>query len=84
MMDALTADGRRLVEDLRHLRVHLDAEVLAHGDLLVPGLDLVLHPLAELLLKQGGAHIGQPLLWHLWQLETRLRQVLVDLRMFIV
>jgi hypothetical protein len=84
MFNILTADSRRLVKDLRHLRVHLDAEVLGHGHLLVPGLDLVLHPLAELVLQQSCDYIGEPLLWDLGQLEVRLRQILVDKGVMIV
>ena len=46
---ALTADGTGLLEDLGDLRVHLDHQVLLHGDLLVPCFDLSADPFVEVL-----------------------------------
>ena len=58
----LTADGCRLPEDLRHLRVHLDHDILFHRNLFMTDFDLSFDPLRKLLLKNGGAHVGKPLL----------------------
>ena len=77
-VDVLTADGRRLLEDRGDLRVHVDHQVLLHGDLLVARLDLRLHPIGEAVLEHGGADFGDPLLRRLRQLDLRLWQVLVD------
>ena len=46
--------------------------------------DLSFDPLRELLLKNGGAHVGQPLLRCLWELKRRLGQVRVHLWMVLV
>ena len=51
----------------------MDTQVLGYGDLLMPGLDLLLHPAVELVLEERGTYVCQPLLRHLGQLEARLR-----------
>lgn len=83
-MRALTADGRGLPEDLGDGRVHLDHEVLLLGHLGVALVDLFLDPFAELLFKDRGADVADPLLRRLRQLDLRLREVLVDLRVLLV
>ena len=77
-VDALTADGGGLLEDRGDLRVHVDHQVLLHGDLLVARLHLLLDPVGEAVLEHGGADVGDPLLRRLGQLDLRLWQVLVD------
>ena len=76
---ALTTDGGRLLEDLGDLRVHLDHQVLLHGDLLVPRFDLRADPLVEVLTDDGRANVADPLLGRLWQLELGLRKIVIDL-----
>ena len=82
--EVLTADGCRLPEDLRHLRVHLDHDILFHRNLFMTDFDLSFNPLRELLLKNGCAHVGQPLLRCLRELKRSLGQVRVHLRMELV
>ena len=84
MSDRLTADGRRGLEDGRDILVHRDEDVLLVGHLLVAPLDLGLHPIRELLLQHRGTYIRQPLLRRLRQLQVRLGQVCVDMRMVLV
>ena len=78
-MEILTADGGRLLEDLGNLRVHLDHQILLHGDLLVPCFDLRTDPLVEVLTDDGRANVADPLLGRLGQLELGLREIVVDL-----
>ena len=80
---ALTADGRRLLEDLGDLRVHLDHEVVLHGHLGVAGLDLLLDPLGEWLADHRGDDVADPLLRRLGQLNLLLRQILEDMRVVV-
>ena len=82
--EVLTADGCRLPEDLRHLRIHLDHDIFFDSNLFMTDFDLSFDPLRELLLKNGGAHVGQPLLRCLRELNRRLGQVRVHLRMVLV
>ena len=44
----------------------------------MPFVHLLLHPFHEEVLEDGGAHVGDPLLRRLGQLEIGLRQILVD------
>ena len=60
-----------------HLRVHLDCQVLLYKHLFVSGGDLELYPIGELLLQYSGTHINYPLLWSLWKLKIRFREVSV-------
>ena len=83
-LTALTADGGRLLEDLCDLRVHLDHQVLLHGDLLMPQLYLPADPLVEVLTDDGRGDVADPLLGRLRQLELALRQVPEDLRVALV
>ena len=76
---ALTADGGRLLEDLGDLRIHLDHQVLLHGDLLMPQLYLPADPLVEVLADDGRGDVADPLLGRLGQLELWLRIVIEDL-----
>ena len=61
----LTANGVGLPEDLGDLRVHLDHQVLLHGDLFVARLDLLPNPLVEGLADDGCSDVANPLLWGL-------------------
>ena len=47
-------------------------------------IDLVLDPVCELVLENGGTHVGNPLLGSLGELKGRLRQVVIHLRMIVV
>ena len=80
-VDVLTADGRRLLEDRGDLRVHVDHQILLHGDFLMARLDLRLDPIGEAVLEDGGADVGDPLLRRLRELDLRLWQVVVDVGM---
>ena len=80
----LTAHGDGLLEDLRDLRVHLDHQVLLDRHLLVTSLDLILHPVRELLFHYRRADVGQPGLGDFWELKIRFREVSVDLRVLLV
>ena len=84
LREVLTAHSVGVLVDLDDLRVHIDVEVALLSNVLVAVVGPVLHPLGELLLQKGGAHVGEPLLRDLGQLEIRLRQVLVDPWMLIV
>ena len=44
---------------------------------------LLLHPFREEILEDGGAHIGDPLLRRLGQLEIGLREVLIDVNVVL-
>ena len=79
-----TADRVGLLEDLRHLRVHLDHDVLLDGHLLVSHIDLILHPLRELVLKDTRNDVSNICFGRLGQFDGRLRQVLVHLRVVLV
>ena len=84
LREALTAHSVGLIVGIGDLWVHLDVEVALLSNVLVAVVGPVLHPLGELLLQERGAHVGEPLLRDLGQLEIWLRQVLVDPRMLIV
>ena len=73
-----------LLEDLGDLRVHLDHEVLLDSHLFVARRDLGLHPVGELVLEDGRADVGEPLLRRLRELDVGLWQVIVDLRVRLV
>jgi hypothetical protein len=45
--------------------VHLYGEATFHHELLVPQLDLGLHPVREGFVQDGGADVANPLLGHL-------------------
>ena len=60
--DVLTTHSCGLAKDLSHLRIHLDHYVFLDTDLIVSGFHLVLDPLRELFLENGGTNIGDPLL----------------------
>ena len=79
-----TANGVGLLEDLCHLHVHLDHDVLLDGHLLVSHVDLVLHPLRELVLEDARNDVSNICLGRLGQFDGRLRQVLVHLRVVLV
>ena len=81
---ALTRYGGGLLEDLGDLRIHLDHEVLLDSYLFMTRCDLGLHPVGELVLEDGRADVGEPLLRRLRELDVRLRKVIVDLRVRIV
>ena len=57
------------MEDLGHLRIHLDHDVFLVCHLVVPRIDLVLDPVCELVLENGGTHVGNPLLGSLGELK---------------
>ena len=80
----LTRYGCRCLEDLQHLLVHGDVHVFLDGHLLVASLNLDLHLVGELFLEHGRANVGKPLFRDLRQLQVRLRQVGVHLRMVLV
>ena len=84
LRNALTAHSVGLIVGIGDLWVHLDVEVALLSNVLVAVVGPVLHPLGELLLQERGAHVGEPLLRDLGQLEVGLRQVLVDPRIIIV
>jgi hypothetical protein len=65
VVGALTADGSRLLEDLSDIGIHLDHQVLLHGDLFVARLDLLPNPLVEGLADDGCSDVANPLLWGL-------------------
>ena len=71
-------------EDGCHLWIHDDGQVLLDHHFLVPGLHLQLDPVNEVVAQDSCAHVGRPLLRRLGQLDARLRQVLVDLRVVVV
>ena len=81
VLTALTAHGGGLLEDLQHLRVHLDQDILLDGHAFVPHIHLVLDPQRELVLEDRRAHVRQPGLRRLRELERGLRQVRVHLGM---
>ena len=58
-----------------HLRIDRDHHLLflAHQD--VAFLDLVSHPVSELVAKNDGADVDDPLLWNLWQVEIVRQEV---------
>ena len=57
------------MENLGHLRIHLDHDVFLVCHLVVPRIDLVLDPVRELVLENGGTHVGNPLLGSLGELK---------------
>ena len=59
-MCVLTAVVRRGVEGGNDLRIHLDQGLLRGFLLLVPLVNLFLHPVGELLFVEGGADIDDP------------------------
>ena len=62
----------------------MDHDVFLVCHLVVSHIDLVLDPVGEMVLENGGTHVGNPLLGSLGQLEGRLRQVGIHLWMIIV
>lgn len=65
----LTTDSDGVLEDLCHLRIHLNHDVLLLGHLVVPDVHLVLDPVREMILENTRADIGNPLLRCLWQFK---------------
>ena len=74
----LTADGVGLPEDLCHLRVHFDHQVLLLGDLSVAGIHLLIDPFNEVLLEDCREDVDHPLLRRLGQFQLSVWQVLED------
>ena len=62
----------------------MDHDVFLVCHLVVPRIDLVLDPVRELVLENGGTYVGNPLLGSLGELKGRLRQVVIHMRMIIV
>ena len=58
-MEALTRDGGGLLEDPGDLGVHGDDVVALEGDLLVPDVHLLLHPLLEGLAHDRVDDVGE-------------------------
>ena len=69
----LTAHSYGLMEDLSHLGIHLDHDVLLVGHLVVSNLDQSLDPFQEIIQEYAGANVGNPLLRSLRQLELGFR-----------
>ena len=61
----LTGDGGAGVEGRGHLRVQLDQQVALQLDLLVPLLDLLLHPVGESVAEDCVRDVDDPLLGQL-------------------
>ena len=80
----LTAHGCRLLENLCHLWIHLDSKIFLYHDLLMSFFYLFLHPVREGFLENSCAHITEPLFRCLGELEVRLRQILVHLRVLFI
>ena len=80
----LTAHCFGLPEDLFHLWVHLDHEILFDGNFLVSSSYLSVDPFFELILENCGTDICEPLLRHFWQFEVGLREVLINFWMVVV
>ena len=62
----------------------MDHDVFLVCHLVVSRIDLVLDPVRELVLENGGTHVGDPLLGSLGELKGRLRQVVIHMRMVVV
>ena len=62
----------------------MDHDVFLVCHLVVSRIDLVLDPVRELVLENGGTYVGNPLLGSLGELKGRLRQVVIHMRMIIV
>ena len=76
-MEALTTSLGGGLEGSRDLGVHVDGEASLDQHLLIPSLDLHLHPVGEDVLKDGVDDIANPLLWHLQDLLP-VWQVIMD------
>ena len=76
-MEALTTGLGGGLEGSSNLRVHVDGEASLDQHLLIPSLDLHLHPVGEDVLKDGVDDVANPLLWHLEDLLS-VRQVIVN------
>ena len=68
----LTAHSSGLPENLGYLRVHLDHDILLHGNLCVAILNLLLDPIIEGLAEHGGDYVTKPLFRCLGKFELRL------------
>ena len=81
--EVLTADLGGGAEGLGDLGIHADHEVLLFDDLLVPDLNLLLHPLVEVGPNHGGANVADPVLADLVDL-LRVGHVVEHLRVEVV
>ena len=79
-----TANRGGLLEDLRHLSIHLNHYIFLEGYSIVPQVDLLLHPLRELFLEHAGAHVAEPGFRRFGQLDRGLGEVLVHLRVMLI
>ena len=63
--EVLTTDFGGCTEYIGHLLVHGNHDALLGGHLPITDFDLLLDPVCEVLLEDGGADIADPLLAHL-------------------
>jgi hypothetical protein len=75
-METLTRDGGGLLEDLGDLGVHGDDVVPLMGNLLVPDIHLLMHPLLEGLTHDGVDDVGEVATAELGDLLARGQRVL--------
>ena len=77
----LTADTDRTVEGRRDLRVHLDHQVLLHGQVLIAAEDLLADPRSDGLAHDRVCDVDEPLPRHLVHVPIVWEEV-ADLRRF--
>ena len=54
-----------------NLGVQINGEALLDHKLLITLLNLLFHPVSKYIFKNSRTHIGNPLLWQLWDLANR-------------
>ena len=72
------------MEDLRQFWVDIDHHIFLGGDFVVSDFDLIFYPICELIFKQSGTYITEPLLRHLGQFEGWLRQIVIHLWVVLI